>query len=233
MSPETSEPAWMNRKMLSMSSSTSRCSLSRKYSAMVSAVCPTRKRLPGSSFIWPKTITMLGSTPGRLHLAIQLFALAAALADAAEQADTVVMSDHVVDHLGQQNGLTDAGTPEQPGLAAALQRHEHIDGLDAGLEDLALGGALRQRRRRAVYRAQFDIGEVRGAIDRLAEDVEHPGAYGLADRDLERAAGILDPGTPRQSLRGSHGDSADAMRIQLCPDLDQDLRLGRPRAAGY
>ena len=56
-------PAWMKRKMLSISSSTSRCSSSRKYSAMVSAAWPTRKRLPGGSFIWPKIITMLASTP--------------------------------------------------------------------------------------------------------------------------------------------------------------------------
>jgi hypothetical protein len=56
-------PAWMKRKMLSMSSSTSRRSSSRKYSAMVSAAWPTRKRAPGGSFIWPNTITMLGNTP--------------------------------------------------------------------------------------------------------------------------------------------------------------------------
>ena len=56
-------PAWMKRKMLSMSSSTSRCSSSRKYSAIVSAAWPTRKRAPGGSFIWPNTITMFGSTP--------------------------------------------------------------------------------------------------------------------------------------------------------------------------
>jgi hypothetical protein len=52
----------MKRKMLSMSSSTSRCSSSRKYSAIVSAAWPTRKRAPGGSFIWPKTITMFFST---------------------------------------------------------------------------------------------------------------------------------------------------------------------------
>ena len=56
-------PAWMKRKILSTSSSTSRCSSSRKYSAMVSAAWPTRKRAPGGSFIWPNTITMFGSTP--------------------------------------------------------------------------------------------------------------------------------------------------------------------------
>ena len=63
MSPDTSEPAWMNRKMLSIRSRTSRCSSSRKYSANVSAAWPTRNRLPGGSFIWPKTIAMWGSTP--------------------------------------------------------------------------------------------------------------------------------------------------------------------------
>ena len=53
----------MKRKMLSTSSSTSRCSSSRKYSAIVSAAWPMRKRLPGSSFICANSITMLGSTP--------------------------------------------------------------------------------------------------------------------------------------------------------------------------
>ncbi len=53
MRPEISMPAWMKRKMLSTRKRTSRCSSSRKYSAIVSAVCPTRKRLPGGSFIWP------------------------------------------------------------------------------------------------------------------------------------------------------------------------------------
>ena len=56
-------PAWMKRKILSISSSTSRCSSSRKYSAIVNAAWPTRNRLPGGSFIWPNTITMFGSTP--------------------------------------------------------------------------------------------------------------------------------------------------------------------------
>ncbi len=36
-SADTSEPAWVKRKMLSMKRSTSRPSSSRKYSAMVSA----------------------------------------------------------------------------------------------------------------------------------------------------------------------------------------------------
>src|SRR5271167_2293966 len=82
----------------------------------------------------------------RRHLAVELLSLATTLADTAEETDTVVMSDHVVNHFGEQDGLSHAGTPEQPGFAAALQGHEHIDSLDAGLEDLALGRPLRQAR---------------------------------------------------------------------------------------
>ncbi len=53
----------MNRKILSIKSKTSCLASSRKYSAMVRAACPTRKRAPGGSFIWPKTMMVLSRTP--------------------------------------------------------------------------------------------------------------------------------------------------------------------------
>ena len=62
-SVETSEPAWVNRKMLSMNSSTSCFCTSRKYSAMVSADSATRSRVPGGSSIWPKTSAVSLMTP--------------------------------------------------------------------------------------------------------------------------------------------------------------------------
>src|SRR5438067_746439 len=62
-SAETSEPAWVKRKMLSMKMRRSRPSSSRKYSAIVSPVSATRRRAPGGSFIWPKTIDILSMTP--------------------------------------------------------------------------------------------------------------------------------------------------------------------------
>uniref|UniRef100_A0A6B0UQY6 Uncharacterized protein n=1 Tax=Ixodes ricinus TaxID=34613 RepID=A0A6B0UQY6_IXORI len=52
---DTSEPAWVNLKMLSMKSSTSCPSWSRKYSATERPVRATRARAPGGSFIWPYT----------------------------------------------------------------------------------------------------------------------------------------------------------------------------------
>jgi len=50
---DTSEPAWVKRKMLSMKRSTSWPSTSRKYSATARPVRATRERAPGGSFIWP------------------------------------------------------------------------------------------------------------------------------------------------------------------------------------
>src|SRR5579859_3344474 len=49
--------------MLSTKSSVSAPSASRKYSAMVSPVRPTRARAPGGSFICPHTSAVCGSTP--------------------------------------------------------------------------------------------------------------------------------------------------------------------------
>src|SRR6266516_455424 len=63
---ETSEPACTKRKMLSMNSSTSCFISSRKYSAMVSAARPTRRRTPGGSSIWPNTSAVLAMTPDSL-----------------------------------------------------------------------------------------------------------------------------------------------------------------------
>ena len=62
-SVDTSEPAWVNRKMLSMNSSTSCFCTSRKYSAIVSADSATRRRVPGGSSIWPKTSAVFSMTP--------------------------------------------------------------------------------------------------------------------------------------------------------------------------
>src|SRR5256714_5861190 len=62
-SAETSEPASRYRKMLSTKNRVSAPSSSRKYSAIVRPVRPTRARAPGGSFIWPNTSAVCGSTP--------------------------------------------------------------------------------------------------------------------------------------------------------------------------
>ncbi len=50
-----------------------------------------------------------------LHVVIKFLAFPAPFTDAAEDADAIVMTDHVVDHLRQQNGLAHAGAPRRKG----------------------------------------------------------------------------------------------------------------------
>jgi hypothetical protein len=129
-SADTSEPAWVKRKMLSTKKSTSWPSTSRKYSAWVRPDSATRARAPGGSFIWPKTSATLepsgvglpsaslAMTPGLEELVIEVVALAGALADAGEHRGAAMALGDVVDQLLDEHGLADAGAAEQADLAA-------------------------------------------------------------------------------------------------------------------
>src|SRR5579864_5810654 len=105
-SAETSEPACMKRKMLSMKSSTSLPCSSRKYSATVTPVSATRARAPGGSFIWPYTSAVFART----------------LADACENRHAAMLLRDVVDELHDRDGLADARAAEEPDFAAARIR---------------------------------------------------------------------------------------------------------------
>jgi hypothetical protein len=147
---ETSEPAWVNRKMLSMNSSTSCFCTSRKYSAMVSAASATRSRVPGGSSIWPNTSAVCGSTLDSAHLQDEVVALAGALADAGEHRGATEVAGHPDDHLLDEHRLAHAGAAEQADLAALDVRGEQVEHLDAGLQHLGLRLEVGEGRRLAV-----------------------------------------------------------------------------------
>ena len=97
----------------------------------------------------------------------------------------------VVDELLDENRLAYAGTAEQAGLAAADERLDEVDDLDAGLEDLgARGERVVLGREMVDGHPLLDFGH-RLLIDGLADDVpdaaERAGAYG----HLDGSAGIL------------------------------------------
>ena len=141
--------------MLSMNSSVSAPVVSRKYSAIVRADRATRKRAPGGSFIWPKTMHVCSMTLrpvspifGFLHFQPQVGPFAGPLADAGKHRVTAVRAGDAGDQLGENDRLAQAGPAEQAGLAAADERREQVDDLDAGLEQLGLGRKIGHRRRR-------------------------------------------------------------------------------------
>ena len=73
-------------------------------------------------------------TPESLHFAVQLRALAGALAHAAEDGVAAVLGGDVADQLHDDDGLADARAAEDAGLAALGERRDQVDDLHAGLE---------------------------------------------------------------------------------------------------
>ena len=148
----------MKRKMLSMKRRTSRPSSSRKYSAIVRPVRPTRWRAPGGSFIWPKTKAVLAMTPESFISLDQVVALARALAHAGEDGVAGVLRGDVADQLLDDDRLADAGAAEDADLAALGEGADQVDDLDAGLEDLGLGRLLVEGRGGPVDRQALGRG---------------------------------------------------------------------------
>src|SRR5262249_19579082 len=121
-SAETSEPAWVKRKMLSTKNSTS-WPWSRKYSATVRPDSPTRARarrlvhlaVHQRAFRALRRAVVLLRVDVDLrldHLVVEIVALARALAHAGEHRVAAVRLGDVVDQLHDQHGLADAGAAE-------------------------------------------------------------------------------------------------------------------------
>jgi hypothetical protein len=101
-----------------------------------------------------------------------------------------VLLGEVVDELLNQNGLADAGAAEQACLAATDVGLEQVDGLDAGLEDLGLGGELVETGRGMVDGVELlHLGHGL-AVDGLAHDVPNAAKRLGADRHLHGLTGI-------------------------------------------
>jgi peptide chain release factor 1 len=105
------------------------------------------------------------------HLEVEVGALTGTLANAGEHGRAAVLLRQVVDELLDQDGLADACAAEEARLAAADIRLEKVDGLDAGLEDLGLGGQLVEGGRGTVDRVVRDVLRHGLAVDRLAHDI--------------------------------------------------------------
>src|SRR5262249_24056128 len=109
-----------------------------------------------------------------LHLAVEVIALARALAHTGEDRVPTVLLGDVADQLLDDDGLADTRAAEDSNLAAFTERGDQVDHLDASFELLGLHGLVDQRRRRAMDRVLLAALDIALAVDRFAEDVEQP-----------------------------------------------------------
>ena len=115
----------------------------------------------------------------------------------------------------QNDRLAQPGPAEQSGLAAADERRQQVDHLDAGLEQFGLGREVGHRRRVAVDRPVVVGVDRAAAVDRLAEQVEHAAQRGLADRHLDRRAGVDALHAADHAVGAAQGHAADAAAAQV------------------
>lgn len=128
-----------------------------------------------------------------------------------------------MDHFGEQRCLAHTGAAEKSGLAAAFQRHEHIDHFDARFKNLRFRGTTGQRRRRAMHGTPLDISQRRFAIDGVAKHIEHPRENPFADRSFQRSARVLHGHTASETLRGRQCNPSHVLRIASRQRFDDGL----------
>ncbi len=199
---------------------------------MVRPVSATRRRLPGGSFIWPYTMATLEFgqivlvDDARLdHLVVEVVALAGALAHAGKHGQTTVLLGDVVDELEHVHGLADAGAAEQADLAALGERHQQVDDLDAGDQQILAAGLLVICRRgtvngqifRGLHRAFFVL--------RLAQHVHDAPQSARAHRYRNSLARALDGEAAAQTLGWAHGDGAHDAVAQLLLHLEGQVHI--------
>lgn len=149
------------------------------------------------------------------HFADEVVALTGTLADAGEHGDAAVVLGHALDHLLDEDGLTDARTAEEADLATLHVGGQQVDDLDAGLEHLGASLKLVEGRGLTVDRPALGHLECLTLfeVEHVAGHVEDVALGDVADGYGDRRAGVGD-GAPR--TRPSVGLSA-MVRTRLSP----------------
>src|SRR5439155_8208046 len=153
------------------------------------------------------------------HLVDEVVAFAAPLAHPGEDGYPGMLLGDVPDQLLDDDRLADAGAAEDPDLAALLERADEVDDLEAGLEDLDLGGLLVERRSAAVNGQDMAAVDVALAVDGPAEDVEDAAQGRLTNRDGDGPAGVADLDAASQAVGRGHGHGPDPVVAQVLLDL--------------
>ncbi len=153
---------------------------------------------------------------------IEVVALAGALADAGEHRIAAMGLGHVVDQLHDQDGLADAGAAEQADLAALGVRREQIHNLDAGDQDLGLGGLVDVRRCRSVDRAPLGGFDRAGLVDRLAHHVHDTAQGRFAHGHGNRLAAVDHFLAAHQTFGGIHGNGAHGVLAEMLGNFEHE-----------
>jgi hypothetical protein len=136
-----------------------------------------------------------------------------------------VLGGDVVDELGDQHRLAHAGAAEEADLGAFAEGDQQVDHLDAGLEDVDVGGLVSHGWCGTMDRESLAfLGGVL-AVYGVADNIEHPAQGRFPDRNRDRGAGVDDLGPAHQSFGRLHRDRPRHVVAKVVFDLE-DQPLG-------
>jgi len=157
---------------------------------------------------------------GFLHFVIEVVTFPGAFTDTGKYRQTGVGLGDVVDQFHQGNGLAHTGTAEQADLAALGDRHDQVDNLDTGFEDIHGGGLVRIGGRLAVDRHARVVLDGTGFVNRVAEYIHDATQGSLADRHGDGSAGVGHSQATAEAFGCAHGDTAHHTVTQLLLDFE-------------
>src|SRR5262249_44334769 len=216
-SADTSEPACEKRKMLSTNSSVSAPVTSRNHSHIVKADSATRRRAPGGSFIWPKTIAVWLST-WRSDLPIFVFCISSqrslpSRVRSPTPAYTEVPPCWLAMRAISSVRMTVLPTPAPPNRPALPPRTSGVKRSMTLMPGRDLGGLGRWGVKGGgvgVRGPAARAGAGPGVVDRLAERVEDAAERLLADGHGRGPAGVDGLHAADEAVGRAQRDAADA-----------------------
>ena len=129
----------------------------------------------------------------------------------------------VVDEFEDSDGLADAGAAEQTDLAAARERADEIEDLDAGLEDFRLGGLVGERRRVAMYRHHGAALNRAALIDRGAGHVHDAPERAGADGHRDWRAGVGGFHPADETVGRVHRDASHGVLAEMLLHFEREV----------
>ena len=156
------------------------------------------------------------------HFTDEVVALTGALADAGEHGDTAVVLGNALDHLLNEDCLTDARAAEKADLAALHVGGQQVDDLDAGLEHLGARLELVEGRGLAVDRpALLDVeGLALFEVEDVAGHVKDVALRDVADGHGDRGTGVSDGGTTHEAVGGLQRDGTHEVVTEVLGNLE-------------
>ena len=135
----------------------------------------------------------------------------------------------VVDELLDENRFAHAGATEEARFAASDVGLEQVDRLDAGLEDLRLGGELVEVRR-GVMDGIVILHLGHGlAVHRLTQHVPHAAERLRTDGHLHGLAGVVGDKAALQTVGRGHGNAAGNAAGKLALHLENRAHVPHGR----